>query len=47
MTPGRRQEDTSSNLCNISFETPSEGQNTSVAQTDSVAGINPDEVGQD
>ena len=44
MTPGRRQEDTSSNFCNFSFVTPSEGQNTSVAQTDSVAGINPDEA---
>ena len=47
MTPGRRQEDTSSNIYDISFVTPSVGQNTSVAQIDRVAGIKPDEVGQD
>ena len=43
-TPSGRQEDTNSNL---SFVTPSVGQNTSEAQTDGMAGIIPDEAGLD
>ena len=47
MTPVRFKEDTSNDIYDIPFITPSVGQHTSVAQTDNMAGIKPDDVGLD